>query len=33
MGEYKEQKIVVILSLNESDPILIENGIQVGHYF
>ncbi len=33
MGEYKEQKIVVILSLNESDPILIDNGIQLATIF
>ena len=33
MDKVKKQKIVVILSLNESDKILIQNGIQVAAIF
>ena len=33
MGEYKEQKIIVIITLTESDRILIKNGIRIATIF
>ena len=33
MGEFKEQKIAVILSFTETDPVLINNGIRIATIF